>query len=200
MTNSLKELLKKQISNFDKRFPQVEIGEFMSVKLYADKELKHYINAERYQDWPEFYHYTKDGKKITPNEIKSYIKSSQQELLKFLREEKITGETSDGYHTFNELYEHRFELWINLCRYFIQGKASYDNRNVWMSKLHSDGTLFDGWFIMGIGKEKGSQITYHLPMKRWEECEKISEVLEKAPPFDGHTSKDILERLKSFYV
>lgn len=102
----------------------------------------------------------------------------------------------DGYHTFDELYEHRIRLWITLCRYFIQGKASYDSRNVWMSKLHSDGSSFDGWFIMGIAKEKGNQITYHLPIKYWEECEKTAEVLEQAPEFDGHTSDDVLERIK----
>jgi len=110
-------------------------------------------------------------------------------------ETKITGETSDGYHTFNELYEHRITLWIALCRYFIQGKLSTDSRNVWMSKLHSDGTSFDGWFIMGIGKEKGNQITYHLPMERWNECKRTAQVVENAPEFDGHTPEDVLKRI-----
>lgn len=30
--------------------------------------------------------------------------------------EEVTGKTSDGYHTFDELYEHRITLWIALCR------------------------------------------------------------------------------------
>ena len=102
----------------------------------------------------------------------------------------------DSYHTFNELYEHRIVLFMALCRYFIQGKASYDSRNVWCSLFHSDGTCFEGWFIMGIGKEKGNQITYHLPMSYWPEAKRGAEVLEKAPEFDGHTSEDVINRLK----
>lgn len=108
-----------------------------------------------------------------------------------------TGKLSDGYHTFDELYEHRIRLWIALCKYFIQGKASYDSRNVWITKLHSDGSKIDGWFVMGIGKEKGNQITYHLPISYWDECEKTAQVLDKAPEFDGHTSADVLERIKN---
>lgn len=109
---------------------------------------------------------------------------------------KCKGCDCDGYHTFDELYEHRIELFITLCYFFIQGKTSYDGRNVWISKLHSDGSKFDGWFIMGIAKEKGNQITYHLPMQYWERCVKFSQELEKAPEFDGHTSDDVLVRIK----
>lgn len=29
---------------------------------------------------------------------------------------KDAGEVSDGYHTFNELYDHRIKLFITLCR------------------------------------------------------------------------------------
>lgn len=105
-------------------------------------------------------------------------------------------EISDGYHTFDELYEHRIALFMSLCRYFIQGKASYDSRNVWMSKLHSDRSHYDGWFLLGIGKEKGNQITYHIPDKYWNECKKFAEDMIKAPEFDGHTSQDVLERIK----
>ena len=48
---------------------------------------------------------------------------------------------------------------------------------------------------MGIFKEKGKQITYHLPEKYWEEVSDFASVLEKAPEFDGHTPEDVLERL-----
>jgi hypothetical protein len=69
-------------------------------------------------------------------------------------------------------------------------------QEVWRSKLHSDGSSFDGWFILGIGKEKGKQITYHLPTVRWDEVS-FAETLEKAPEWDGHTPDDVLERLKA---
>ena len=70
-------------------------------------------------------------------------------------------------------------------------------KDVWRSKYHSDGELAFGgdWFVLGINKESGNQITYHLPIERWEETD-FAETLDKAPEFDGHTPDDVLERLK----
>ena len=104
----------------------------------------------------------------------------------------------DGYHTFGELYEHRIVLWIALCKILYDDPQYQTGQkaDVWRSKLHSDGTSFDGWFIMGIGRNKGEQITYHLPISKWEETE-FAETREKAPEFDGHTGDDVLERIKN---
>ena len=102
-----------------------------------------------------------------------------------------TNKISDGYHTFGELYEHRITLFIALCA----SKMDSAHSEVWRSKLHSDGSNFDGWFVLGVGKEKGHQITYHLPMSKWHDTE-FAEDLERAPEFDGHTSADVLERLR----
>lgn len=102
----------------------------------------------------------------------------------------------DGYHTFEELYDHRITLFITLCRICANDITEYKFIYVWRSKLHSDGSSFEGWFVLGIGKEKGEQITYHLPLDRWEETN-FAETLEKAPEYDGHTSGDVLERLKN---
>lgn len=117
---------------------------------------------------------------------------------------------SDGYHTFDELYDHRITLYIALgkkmndadeqekaLKSFKEGFAFDRNgwiRKVWRSKLHSDGTLFDGWYILGIGKEKGTQITYHIPIERWEESD-FAETLDKAPEWDGHSSSDVIKRI-----
>jgi len=109
-----------------------------------------------------------------------------------------TENVSDGYHTFGELYEHRIEIWIISClfakRLFVMGAGK---TFPWRSKKHSDGSVWDRWFILGIGMEKGEQITYHLPIERWDDCE-FAETLEKAPEWDGHTSNDVLERLKNW--
>lgn len=102
-----------------------------------------------------------------------------------------TNQVSDGYHTFGELYEHRIALFMCLCTYIADR-----HDNVWKSKLHSDGSAVEGWFIMGINTEKGKQISYHLPVDKWGECWMAKE-LENAPEWDGHTSADVLERLKS---
>jgi len=94
----------------------------------------------------------------------------------------VCAETSDGYHTFNELYGHRHALFSVICKAF----------NGWKSRFHDDGTMFDGWFIAGVDTPKG-QATYHLPLTWWERfhCKE----LERAPKWDGHTPSDVIERI-----
>lgn len=125
-----------------------------------------------------------------------------QEINKIIKEECEFPELiSDGYHSFVELYEHRFKLFIALCvtRYrWCQNEGTFDGDygQVWRSKLHSDGTMYDGWFIMGINKEKGEQISYHLPISKWD-ATGFAETLDKAPEWDGHTPDDVLQRLSN---
>jgi len=102
----------------------------------------------------------------------------------------------DGYHTFDELYDHRISLYIALCKSLNSDDEYYQ---VWRSKKHSDGELCFGTgtqFIMGIGKKVGEQISYHIPIERWNETD-FAESLEIAPEFDGHSSDDVITRLKS---
>ena len=61
---------------------------------------------------------------------------------------------SDGYHTFKELYEHRVVLFVALITALTQQEYHPSNKICWKSKKHSDGTMYDGWFIAGIGLEK----------------------------------------------
>ena len=96
------------------------------------------------------------------------------------------GKISDGYHTFDELYDHRITLFIALCK--------VTKYQVWKSRKHSDGSEWEGLFILGINKEAGHQITYHLPISRWDEID--CDVEERAPEWDGHSSADVLKRLK----
>lgn len=109
---------------------------------------------------------------------------------KLIRAEGEDLEVSDGYHTFDELYDHRITLYIALCKVLKE-----NGMNVWRSTLHSDLTQFDGWFILGINDKPGKQITYHIPMERWEETN-FAWSIGHAPIFDGHTSEDVLKRLK----
>lgn len=104
---------------------------------------------------------------------------------------------SDGYHTFGELYQHRVALFIALCRE-LQANPAYQTGQksfVWRSRLHSDGSSFDGWFVMGIGALPGEQITYHLPLDSWGSTD-FADTLDRAPAFDGHSPSDVLERLQ----
>lgn len=108
------------------------------------------------------------------------------------------GNISDGYHTFNEIYDHRITLFIALCYQFDADTECEPMFEVWRSKLHSDSSALEGWFVMGINTRAGEQITYHIPLERWDETNFVNE-RERAPEFDGHTSADVIARLKQLY-
>lgn len=96
------------------------------------------------------------------------------------------GETSDGFHTFNELYEHRHTLFMLVCSEW----------GGWISKQHHDGSMFDGWFVAGVDTPLG-QATYHLPLAWWDRYERCCVEVPRAPEWDGHTPADVLVRLAS---
>ena len=98
-----------------------------------------------------------------------------------------TGKVSDGHHTFDELYEHRMLLFIALAEAYPELS--------WKSKLHADGTMYDGWFIAGMNLPTGN-ITYHIKLRLWDLL-KVKEY-DVAQPWDGHTSNDVELRLKKW--
>jgi len=117
------------------------------------------------------------------------------EINELIKQEGIdTNLISDGYHTFGELYDHRITLFIAFCNTLYRLDPEEDSLP-WKSKVHSDGSVWDGWFIAGIGTVKGKQITYHLPENKWADLRVVA--YDKAPEWDGHTPQDVLERLKS---
>lgn len=102
-------------------------------------------------------------------------------------------QVSDGFHTFDELYEHRCELYLALARSMVRAGPT---PIVFRAKRHHDGSGYDGWFMLGIGSEPGQQITYHLPLRLWDRAD-FAEAFDLSPvPFDGHTSADVLNRLR----
>jgi hypothetical protein len=95
------------------------------------------------------------------------------------------GEVSDGYHTFNELYDHRCILWVHVL---------LDNKNkAFRTKKHVDGSEWEGWFVAGL-EFHDKQMTYHLPNKYWDLLDGI-ETMPRMVYFDGHTSQDVHSRL-----
>lgn len=100
------------------------------------------------------------------------------------------GEVSDGYHTFNELYEHRQLLFIALMR--AHPEIS------WRANNHADGTHYEGWFIAGMHLPTGD-ISYHLKADKWELLDYSGiATSNKAPRWDGHSSQDVLIRLTNW--
>ena len=100
-------------------------------------------------------------------------------------QEPITGETSDGYHTFNELYHHRAVLFSVIVN-------NYKDL-AWKSVRHHDGTMYDGMFIVGIDTPDG-QATYHYDINPYWDMFKCR-VREFAPEWDGHTPAQAIERI-----
>ena len=120
----------------------------------------------------------------------------------------ITGETSDGYHTFNELYEFRkvynaalFNEWAKQTSVNHRW-ASEDNQpvsipkyNVHKSWKHNNGELCfgGGWFIV-VALLPSGQISNHYEAKDWD-LFKIPTTPTALFEFDGHTPQDVIIRL-----
>lgn len=98
------------------------------------------------------------------------------------------GSVSDGYHTFDELYDHRCHLMIALM---LQMPAIS-----WRADKNDDGEKWSGWFIAGINLPTGT-ITYHLPQWMWSMLEGVV-TFDVGPKWDGHTSKDVVKRLATW--
>ena len=99
-----------------------------------------------------------------------------------------TGQISDGYHTFDELYAHRVRLFSTLMR-------AHPDKSWWSFK-HHDGSVWDGWIIAGIDTPAGPA-TYHLPVSEIEFFNEGVRQLRRGKEWDGHNADDVLERLKS---
>lgn len=103
---------------------------------------------------------------------------------------KITGETSDGYHTFNELYEFRklynaalFNEWYRLGKYDVhKSKRHHDNQECFGG----------GWFIVMATTPYG-QISNHYELKDWDLFKCV--VKDRADEWDGHTPQDVISTL-----
>ena len=113
-------------------------------------------------------------------------------------------EISDGYHTFDELYEFRkmynaalFNEWATQCVGFNKDGTIKSKFDVHKSWRHNDGELCfgGGWFIVSAMLPTGL-ISNHYKAEDWD-LFKVPEVEKALYEFDGHTPQDVLIRLKS---
>jgi hypothetical protein len=127
-------------------------------------------------------------------EGEDFSRDDMAETVRFLRkkiqDERNPGEISDGYHTFNELYHHRAVLFSVICNLYPE--------KCWKSKLHHDGSMFDGMFIVGIETNEG-QATYHYDVDPYWDYFDVK-VLDRAPEWDGHTPSIAIDRIRKFGI
>ena len=108
--------------------------------------------------------------------------------------EAVTENTSDGYHTFKELYAFRKAYNAALFNEWAQtGKCQ-----VHKSWRHHDGELCfgGGWFIV-VAVLPDGQISNHYEAKDWE-LFNIPETAKALYEFDGHTGADVIARLEAY--
>jgi hypothetical protein len=99
------------------------------------------------------------------------------------------GQISDGYHTFEELYDHRCLLYLALCiKYKDYCYYTYTN---------SDGSTWDGWFLLVLNHPDIKQISYHLPIELVDYCSLVDiKFKDKSDDYDGHSSKNVVDGLQ----
>ena len=122
---------------------------------------------------------------------------------------------SDGYHTFDELYEFRkmynavlFNEWATENEEEKENRIAvnkkhgtlrqfYPKYDVHKSWRHNDGELCfgGGWFIVSAMLPTGLN-SNHYKEEDWD-LFKVPEVEKALYEFDGHTPQDVLVRLKS---
>ena len=103
------------------------------------------------------------------------------------------GSLSDGYHTFDELYEFRkvynallFNEWAKQGKYKVHKSTKHRS---------GEECFGGGWFIV-VALLPAGQVSNHYKMEDWDLFQ-VQETALPLLPFDGHSSKDVLERLKS---
>lgn len=104
----------------------------------------------------------------------------------------IDENTSDGFHTFKELYEFRMLYHAHCIREWSRA-GKYDTHK---SRKHSNGEecFGGGWFVV-VAKLPSGQISNHYEAQHWGLFECDERVV--AAEYDGHTPDDVVDRLRS---
>ena len=143
------------------------------------------------------------------------IESLNYVIGQLIREGKIdSNEIRDAYHSFGELYEFRkmynaalFNEWAKIPPYglipaLLWKPSEYLNNTDSLYRVHKSWKHYDGelcfgggWFIVSAMLPTG-QISNHYKAEDWD-LFKIPETEKALFEFDGHTGKDVLERLKN---
>jgi len=93
------------------------------------------------------------------------------------------------------LIQELYELRLLYNAGFVNSDKSVESVKSWR---HSDGKLCfgGGWFVVCMSLPSIGMVSNHYPAKDWEMF-RVPEV-EFAPEWDGHTSTDVIHRLRSY--
>lgn len=113
-----------------------------------------------------------------------------QFLIKLLDGDSVR-KIKDGYHTFEELYDFRM-MYNSLLFNEWAMRGLYD---VHKSLRHNDGEkcFNNGWFVV-VAMLPTGQITNHYKLEDWDRFN-LPEYHIAKYEFDGHTPKDVLDRM-----
>lgn len=155
--------------------------------VVQDLEERKRVGVERY-GMPLRAHNGRDALVDAYQEALDLTVYLRQTLQEQPTSDAITEDTSDGYHTFAELYAHRRALTAALA-------VAVARRTAWRSKQHhpDDGPIYEGYFIVGIDLPTGT-VSYHYELAYWDDFRHVEE-LEHAPKWDGATPADSVTRL-----
>lgn len=103
----------------------------------------------------------------------------------------VNDDLSDGFHTFDELYEHRVILFLALLHMADNQLHGWNPRVI---ENH-----FEGWDCITCELPTG-QISYHVPIEKRPLYDWITERRAASDPstYDGHTPADVVDRLTSW--
>lgn len=126
------------------------------------------------------------------------VKLIMQDREVFRRE--APSDTSDGYHTFDELYRFRMlynAAWFNTLAEWQENEGDQGYK-LFKSHKHSDGEIpfGGGWFVVGAQLPKIGQITNHYEDQYWDLF--VVPERARAPVWDGHTAQMVADRLEEF--
>lgn len=136
---------------------------------------------------------------MTKENIQKHINNLSHEDIELL---------NDKFHDFKTLYEFRkvynaalFNEWAAHLTTGEYGRAMFNvpKYNVHKSWKHHDGELCfgGGWFIV-VAMLPNGQISNHYEAKDWD----LFQILEYPTAiyeFDGHSSRDVLNRINNLY-
>lgn len=121
---------------------------------------------------------------------------------KYVLKNRAPSDTSDGYHTFKELYYYRMLLqagWLNaLAKEAKNSDTLHGCVPVWKSWRHADGKPCFGkenYFVV-VAELPTGQVSNHYKGEHWN-LFAIPNV-PTAPEWDGHTPEQAAERMREF--